>query len=108
MFEWKIDLGAKELNWKDTIQLVLELYDNVKLNTKVLNELYVRWIDSRGEFCFGEKIVEFNEMDMCLGLGLNLLGDKIYLNELPGFSDGKKYFGSGKHDGNGFIQWKIL
>lgn len=74
----------------------------------MLNELCVRWVNSRSKFCFGEKFVEFKEIDVCLGLGLNLLRDKIYLNELVGFSNSKKYFGSGKNDGNGFIQWNFF
>lgn len=45
----------------------LELNDNTKLGRNILNELLVRWVDSSGGFCFGEKVVEFKEIDVCLG-----------------------------------------
>lgn len=95
-------IGKTPFSW------FLELLDIVKLGRNVWNELCVRWVDFRGGFWFGEKFVEFKEMDVCLGLGLSLLGDKIDLNELVGFSDCKKHFGPRKHDVNGFIQWKLL
>ncbi|BAT88811.1 hypothetical protein VIGAN_05242500, partial [Vigna angularis var. angularis] len=70
----------------------LELHENVKISRSLLNELCVRWVDSRGEFCFGEKIVEFKE--------LSLVGEKIDLNGVEVLSECRNYFGVGNVDVN--------
>ncbi|BAT97829.1 hypothetical protein VIGAN_09139200 [Vigna angularis var. angularis] len=51
-----------------------------------------------GGFYFGDKIVEFNEFDVCLALGLPLVGQVIDLNKVGVHSVCKNYFPDGKVD----------
>ncbi|WVY92330.1 hypothetical protein V8G54_037844 [Vigna mungo] len=59
----------------------LELQETLKIGRNILSDLLIRWVDERGGFLFGEKLVEFNEVDVTLSLGLSLVGDKINLND---------------------------
>lgn len=43
----------------------------------MLNELCDRWVDWIDEFWFEEKIVEFNELYVCLRLGLSVVREKL-------------------------------
>jgi len=46
-----------------------------------------------GDFDVGGQVVEFNLLNVCLGLGLRVLGVRIYLNETVVDSDSWNIFG---------------
>ncbi|KOM49470.1 hypothetical protein LR48_Vigan08g029700 [Vigna angularis] len=77
----------------------LELKENVKISRNVLNELLIRWVDESGCFRFGERVVELKAIDVCLSLGLSVVGENIKLKEKQlRKSPFRKFFGDGKQD----------
>lgn len=78
---------------KTSFRWFLDLTNHVKLGRNILNELLVRWVDSSGGFLFGDRVVQFNENDFCLGLRLSLDGEDIKLKEKVKGNKCGKYFG---------------
>ena len=66
--------------------------DSVKISRKLLSLLCYNWVERRGGFRIGQ-VVEFNLLDVCLGLGLRVLGERIDLNETISDSDTLNIFG---------------
>ncbi|XP_014514301.1 uncharacterized protein LOC106772422 [Vigna radiata var. radiata] len=87
----------KDVISKTPFAWFLELQDNLKIGRNILSDLLIRWVDERGGFKFGDKFVEFKEVDVSLALGLGLVGDEINLNAKY-FSPSplQKYFGKAK------------
>ena len=69
------------------------LTDSVKISRKLLSLLCYNWVERRGGFRIGGQVVEFNLLDVCLGLGLRVLGERIDLNETISDSDTLNIFG---------------
>jgi len=69
------------------------LTDSVKISRKLLSLLCYNWVKRRGGFHIGGQVVEFNLLDVCLGLGLRVLGERIDLNETILDSDSLNIFG---------------
>ncbi|QCD86775.1 hypothetical protein DEO72_LG3g1301 [Vigna unguiculata] len=67
--------------------------DSVKISRKLLSLLCYNWVERRGGFRIGGQVVEFNLLDVCLGLGLRVLGERIDLNETISDSDTLNIFG---------------
>ncbi|XP_027922913.1 protein MAINTENANCE OF MERISTEMS-like [Vigna unguiculata] len=67
--------------------------DSVKISRKLLSLLCYNWVERRGGFRIGGQVVEFNLLDVCLGLGLRVLGERIDLNETISDSDTLNLFG---------------
>jgi len=63
------------------------LNDSIKISRNLLNHLCYKWIERMGDFDVGGQVVEFNLLNVCLGLGLRVLGVRIYLNETVVDSD---------------------
>jgi len=68
------------------------LNDSVKISKNLLSHLCYKWIESRSDFDVGGQVVEFNLLDVCLGLGLRVLGERIDLNETIVNSDSWNIF----------------
>ena len=58
------------------------LHERVKINRKLLSELCNVWVESRRGFIIDSKVVAFMLLDVCLGLGLRVCGDRIDLEEV--------------------------
>ncbi|WVZ26342.1 hypothetical protein V8G54_004886 [Vigna mungo] len=56
----------------------LELQDNLKIGRNILSDLLIIWVDERGGFLFGEKFVEFKELDVTLSLVYHHLLSSFY------------------------------
>ena len=52
------------------------LNHSVKISRNLLSVLCYQWIERMGGFVIGREVVEFNLLDVCLGLGLQVLGEK--------------------------------
>jgi len=57
--------------------VVCLLHEKVKISQKLLCELSNVWVESRGGFMLNSKFVAFKLLDVCVGLGLRVYGDKI-------------------------------
>jgi len=68
------------------------LSDSMKISRKLLSLLCYKWVERRGSFDIGGQVVEFNLLDVCLGLGLRVLGERIDLNETVLDSDSLNIF----------------
>jgi len=53
----------------------------MKISRNLLNELVNVWVERRGGFRLSKEIFRFSLLDVCLGLGLRVVGSKIDLNE---------------------------
>ena len=69
------------------------LTDSVTISRKLLSLLCYNWVERRGGFHIGGQVVEFNLLDVCLGLGLRVLVERIDLNETILDSDTLNIFG---------------
>jgi len=67
--------------------------DSVKISRKILSLLCYNWVERRGGFRIGGQVVEFHLLDVCLGLGLRVLGERIDLNDTISDSDSLNIFG---------------
>ncbi|BAT81898.1 hypothetical protein VIGAN_03180900 [Vigna angularis var. angularis] len=84
----------------------LDLNVNVKLGKNILSELLGKWDDSSSGFFVGNKVLNINENDFYLGLGLSTDGENINLKEEMGNILCVKYIGKGTKDLNSI--YKIL
>jgi len=57
------------------------LKQSLKISRTVLSQLCIKWVERRGGFDVGGEVVDFSLLDVCLGLGLTVVGEKIDLNE---------------------------
>ena len=57
------------------------LKQSLKISRNVLSQLCIKWVERRGGFDVGGEVVDFSLLDVCLGLGLRVVGEKIDLNE---------------------------
>jgi len=73
-----------------------KLNELVKISHNMLSLLFNKWIERRGVFAVGNKVVQFNLLDMCLKLGLRICGEKIDLTKEVDDSESRKFFCSGK------------
>ena len=62
--------------------LFVLLHERVKISRKLLCELINVWVESRGGFMINSEFVSFKLLDVCVGLGLRVYGDKIDLEEV--------------------------
>jgi len=69
-----------------------KLKESMKISRNLLNELVNIWVERRGGFRLSKEIVRFSLLDVCLGLGLKVVGTKIYLNEGFLHSECRKHF----------------
>jgi len=69
------------------------LNDLVKITRNLLSHLCYKWVERRGSFDVGGQVVEFNLLNVCLGLGLRILGERNDLNEIVVDSDNWNIFG---------------
>lgn len=51
--------------------------NNFKISGDLLKELALRWDERRGGFRVGSKILSFTPLDVCLTLGLRIVGEEI-------------------------------
>ena len=58
------------------------LNDSVKISKNVLGVLCNLWVERRGGFLLNSIIVPFKLLDVCLGLGLRIIGDVVDLDEV--------------------------
>jgi len=58
-----------------------KLKESLKISRNLLNELVNVWVERRGGFLLNKEIVRFSLLDVCLGLGLRVVGTKIDLAE---------------------------
>lgn len=63
-----------------------------------MSYLCYKWVERRGGFVVGREVVEFNLLDVFLGLDLRLLGKKIDLSDDDIDSQCRKLLCSGKVD----------
>ncbi|BAU01602.1 hypothetical protein VIGAN_11087000, partial [Vigna angularis var. angularis] len=84
----------------------LDVNVNVKLGRNILSELLGKWDDSSSGFVVGNKVLNINENDFYLGLGLSTDGENINLKEEMGNIECVKYIGKGTKELNSI--YKIL
>ena len=58
------------------------LNDSVKISRNVLGVLCNLWVERIGGFLLNSIIVPFKLLDVCLGLGLRIIGDVVDLDEV--------------------------
>jgi len=68
------------------------LNDSVKISRNLLSHLCYKLVERRGGFDVGGQVIEFNLLDVCLGLCLRVLGERIDLNETVVDSDNWNIF----------------
>jgi len=68
------------------------LNQSVKISRKMLSYLCSKWVEKRGGFDVGRALVEFSLLDLCLGLGLRVLGEKNDLNDQVVDNECMKFF----------------
>ena len=76
--------------------MVCLLHEKVKISQKLLCELSNVWVESRGGFMLNSKFVAFKLLDVCVGLGLRVYGDRIDLQEVDVDSVCRKKFSEKK------------
>ncbi|XP_052725326.1 uncharacterized protein LOC128194250 [Vigna angularis] len=84
----------------------LDVNVNVKVGRNILSELLGKWDDCSSGFIVGNKVLNINENDIYLGLGLSTDGANINLKEELGNSECVKYIGKGTKELNSI--YKIL
>ena len=72
------------------------LHERVKISRNLLCELSNVWVESRGGFMINSKFVAFKLLDVCIGLGLRVYGDRIDLEEVGVDSVCRKKFSEKK------------
>ncbi|XP_052725848.1 uncharacterized protein LOC128194361 [Vigna angularis] len=84
----------------------LDVNVNVKVGRNILSELLGKWDDCSSGFLVGNKVLNINENDIYLGLGLSTDGANINLKEELGNTECVKYIGKGTKELNSI--YKIL
>ncbi|XP_027927656.1 uncharacterized protein LOC114184548 [Vigna unguiculata] len=69
-----------------------KLKESLKISRNLLNELVNVWVERRGGFALNKEIVRFSLLDVCLGLGLRVVGTKLDLDECFVESQCRKHF----------------
>ncbi|QCD90005.1 uncharacterized protein LOC114174508 [Vigna unguiculata] len=92
----KLSVKQRELIARTPFWWFMSLNHSVKISRNLLPVLCYRWVERRGGFAIGREVVEFNLLDVCLGLGLRVLGEKIDISDDDEDSDCRKLFSSGK------------
>jgi len=64
----------------------------MKISRNLLNELVNAWVERRGGFRLSKEVVRFFLLDVCLGLGLRVVGPKIDLSGSVIHSGCRKHF----------------
>jgi len=77
----KLTVAQKEYIASTPFWWFTMLKQSLKISRNVLSHLCSRWVERRGGFDVGGEVVEFSLLDVCLGLGLRMVGEKIDLNE---------------------------
>ncbi|XP_027932997.1 uncharacterized protein LOC114188629 [Vigna unguiculata] len=77
----KLTVAQKEYIASTPFWWFAMLKQSLKISRNVLSHLCCRWVERRGGFDVGGAVVEFSLLDVCLGLGLRVVGEKIDLNE---------------------------
>ena len=72
------------------------LHERVKISRNLLCELSNVWVESRGGFMINSEFVSFKLLDVCVGLGLRVYGDRIDLEEVGVDSVCRKKFSEKK------------
>jgi len=75
---------------------LVELKESVKISRNLLSMLISRWTERLRGFDMGTKVVAFSLLDVCLGLGLRVVGQNIDLTREGLDSHCKKLFGPNK------------
>ncbi|XP_068488704.1 uncharacterized protein [Phaseolus vulgaris] len=73
---------------------VMLLGDKVKMSRTLLRELCSRWVERRQSFLIRCEVVPLSLVDVCLGLGLRVVGEKIDLHKAADESHTKTLFES--------------
>lgn len=73
--EQKSCIAATPFGW------LMFLNRNVKISRTLLSQLSFRWVESRGAFKIRSVFVPFSLLDVCLGLGLRVVGEKVDLED---------------------------
>ena len=94
----KLSLKQRESIARTPFWWFMSLNHSVKISRNLLSVLCYRWVERRGDFAIGREVVEFILLDVCLGLGLRVLGEKIDISDDDEDSDCRKLFCSGKVD----------
>ena len=92
----KLSVKQRELIARTPFWWFMSLNHSVKISRNLLPVLCYRWVERRGGFAIGREVVEFNLLDVCLGLGLRVLGEKIDISDDDEDNDCRKLFSSGK------------
>jgi len=75
---------------------LVELKESVKISRNLLSLLISRWVERLGGFDMGTKVVAFSLLDVCVGLGLRVVGQNIDLTREGLDSHCKTLFGPKK------------
>jgi len=75
---------------------MVELTESVKIPRNLLTPLISRWVERLGGFRMSAEVVGFTYLDVCLGLGLRVVGENIDLNQEGLNSDLRNLFGASK------------
>ena len=75
---------------------LVKLKEFVKISRNLLSLLISRWVERLGQFDMGTKVVACSLLDVCLGLGLRVVGQNIDLTQEGLDSHCKKLFGPNK------------
>ena len=73
---------------------MVELTESVKMSRNLLTPLISRWVERLGGFDMSAQVVGFTYLDVCLGLGLRVVGENIDLNQEGLNSDSRNLFGA--------------
>ena len=94
----KLSLKQRESIARTPFWWFMSLNHSVKISRNLLSVLCYRWVERRGDFAIGREVVEFILLDVCLGLGLRVLGEKIDISDDDEDNDCRKLFCSEKID----------
>jgi len=73
---------------------LIVLDGNLKLSRYLLRELCSRWVERSHGFVVSSRVVPFTLLDVCLGIGLRVVGDKLNLEKTENNCKSRSFFKS--------------
>jgi len=73
---------------------LIVLDGNLKLSRCLLRELCTRWVERSHGFLVSSRVVPFSLLDVCLGIGLRVVGDKFDLEKTKKNCKSRSFFKS--------------
>jgi len=71
---------------------LIVLDGNLKLSHFLLRELCTRWVERSHGFVVSSNVVPFTLLDVCLGIGLRVVGDKFDLEKIENNCKSMSFF----------------